>query len=87
MNKEIIFERKNYKGTQQIVKSHNTKGEEQYFWRRIAKNGNELSRSSETYDSLAGCLKGFAADSKNAQTWLGAITVGGVRAYQKSLAE
>lgn len=85
MNKEILFERNNYKGKQQIVKSYTTKGVEQFFWRRLAKNGNELSRSSETYDTLRGCLKGFAADSGNAQTWTGTITVGSIRAYKKSL--
>jgi uncharacterized protein YegP (UPF0339 family) len=75
----VIFERNNYLGKQQIV--HNVKTDE-FFWRRSAKNGNELSRSSETYETLAGCLKGMRADNANAKTWLGDITVKSVRQWK-----
>jgi hypothetical protein len=76
----VIFERNNYKGKQQIVENKRT-GE--FFWRRIAANNvDELSRSSETYETLAGCLKGMRADNANVKTWLGDITVKSVRQWK-----
>ncbi len=78
-NLKVIFERKNYKGKQQIVTNTRTK---QFFWRRLANNGNELSRSSETYNTLAGCLNGIKADAVNAQSWVGHITKVAVKLWK-----
>lgn len=78
---EIIFCRTNYKGKQVIIKNNST-GE--YFWRKVANNGNELSRSSETYKSLQGCLKGLKSDCTLSKSWSGDITAKSVREWKQS---
>ena len=43
---------------------HLVKQKGQYFWRIMAGNGNQLARSSETYNSKQSCLKSIAAVQK-----------------------
>jgi uncharacterized protein YegP (UPF0339 family) len=43
---------------------HLVKSKGKFFWRLMGKNGKELTRSSEVYNSKQGCVKSIKAAQK-----------------------
>ena len=60
---KIIHEEGTKNGCLQIVCS-NTKYGTRHYWRTLAKNGEELARSSENYERLQGCLRNLRAEKE-----------------------
>ena len=58
---KVIFEAKCNRGKLQIVQSRSKYGTK-HFWRTLNSKGEQLSRSSENYERLQGCLRNLKAE-------------------------
>ena len=60
---KVIHEEITRRGWLQIVESRSRYGN-RWFWRTMNKKGEQLSRSSENYERLQGCLRNLVAEKE-----------------------